>query len=162
MQIIKKHIRKLDIVRSQCGFTLIEGVIGVALLSVVAVAVLMGVSTSLKTNALADRQSTAMSLALSQVESIQVQPYIEAHSPPEARYSKISGIPENFSIWSINRDGNIVSVDKNGVEGVIGIPWRVSDNSQTITGNDWGLQKITVVIKQGNQVVLELETFKVE
>ena len=50
---------KTGLSQEQDGFTLMEAVIGIALLSIVAVAVLTGVSTAFKADALADKQSTA-------------------------------------------------------------------------------------------------------
>lgn len=148
--------------RAEHGVTLIEAVIGIALLSIVVVAVLAGVSTAFKADAVADKQSTAMSLAISQIEDLQLQAYDDAFAPPEATYAKISNIPTNFSIWSYNRSHALVSVDSNGVEGVIGIPWKISENTAHDVGVDDGLQKITVVIKHLDDIVLEVETYKVK
>lgn len=150
-------LRKMGIVRNQSGFTLIEAVIGIALLSIVVVAVLTGVSTSFSANAVADRQSTAMSVATDQVESLQQQIYQVAPSGGEVTYTKIVSIPGNLSIWSYNRAGAVVS-------DIVGVPWSSSiigsDGNATVDDN--GLQKIKVVIKQGGKVVLTLETYKVQ
>jgi len=150
-------LRNSEIAREQGGFTLIEAVIGIALLSVVAVAVLIGVSTSFKANAVADKQSTAMSLAQSQVEDIQLQAYQTADPNSEVIYAKIASIPSNYSIWSYDRSGTVP------VPNVVGVPWSSSIDgfAGIATVTDGGLQKIRLVIKQGSNVVLTLETYKV-
>lgn len=161
---LKKLIKfiRVKAVNSQRGMTLIEAVIGIALLSVVVVAVLTGVSTTFKANALADRQSTAVSLVMSQVESLQLEVYKDAPSGGEVYYTKITGIPSNYSIWSYNR-ANVLVTD------IVGVPWSssaVEVTDSVIAGmatlDDEGLQKITVVIKQGSDHVLTLEIYKVK
>ena len=149
--------RKLGIARDQSGFTLIEAVIGIALLGIVAVAVLMGVTTSFKANAVADKQSTAMSLAQSQIEDLQIQIYQVAPSNGEVIYTKIASIPSNFFIWSYNRADVLVT-------DIIGVPWSSTTvgSAGTAISDDQGLQKIRLVIKQGDKVVLTLGTYKVQ
>lgn len=155
--------RQPGIMRDQSGFTLIEAIIGIALLSIVVVAVLTGVSTSFKADAVADKQSTAMSLAQSQIESLQLQNYQIAPSGGEVTYTKIGDIPSNYSIWSENRAGGLVT-------NIIGVPWTSSavEIGEAVLGgtasidDDEGLQRIKIIVKQGNTVVLTIETYKVE
>ena len=154
-------LEKLRIWRQQEGFTLIEAVISIALLAIIAVAILTGVSTSLMSSARADRQSNAMSLAIRQMESLQLQPYETADPGGEVTYPTIVSIPSNFSIWSYNRSG--VPVDY-----VVGVPWY-SDHDVTdgtdeggMLDVDGGLQKIILVIKQSDNIALEIETYKVK
>jgi type II secretory pathway pseudopilin PulG len=159
------RLRNTRIVREQSGFTLIEAVIGIALLSAVVVAVLMGVSTSFKINALADSQSTAMSIAQRQVEDLQHQQnYIVAPSGGDTTYNKVANIPANFSIWSYNRAGVLVAVDENNVEGVIGVPWSsaIDGSAGSAISDDGGLQRIKLVIKQGNKEIFTVESYKVQ
>lgn len=157
---ITKYIRTRSCGK-QSGFTLIEAIIGIALLSIVAVAVLAGVSTAFKADALADRQSTAMSLIMNQIESLQLQLYQDADSGSEVYYTKISDIPANYSIWSYNRAGSLVT-------DIVGVPWssvavEVTDDTVdgTATVDDEGLQKIRLVVKQGTIEVLTLAAYKV-
>lgn len=153
--------RKRGKAREQSGFTLIEAVIGIALLSIVAIAVLMGMSTAFKADALADRQSTAMSLAQSQIESIQLESYHVAPANSEATYNKVAETL-NFTIWSRDRAGAIVN-------SVVGVPWLSSEVELGQTPqpgapepNDNGLQRIELIIKQGNNIALTIDAYKVQ
>lgn len=149
------------VIHNQRGVTLIEAVTGIALLSIVVVAVLTGISTTFKADALADRQSTATSLIMNQIESLQLEVYQDAPSGGEACYTKITSIPSNYSIWSYNRS-NILVTD------IVGVPWSssaVEVTDSVVPGvavvDDEGLQKIKLVIKQGADEVLTVETYKV-
>lgn len=153
-------LNKLNITRNQQGFTLIEAVLGIALLSIVAVAVLVGISTSFRVNGLADEQSTGMSVAINQIEYLNTQVYKIAPLGGEVTYTKIASIPTNFTIWSYDRSGTLVS-------DIVGVPW-----SSSIDGTDGAIaddsveaatmQKITLVIKQGNNETFTIETYKVK
>lgn len=129
--ILMKH-RKVSIARNQSGFTLIEAVIGVALLVIVGVAVLVGISTAFKASATTDKISTALALAQSQLESIQAQDYVCADGTGNATYTMISSVP-NYSI-----SVSAISIDATTHEKPV--PY-VSDTR---------LQKITVVVSQLN------------
>ena len=147
----------------QRGFTLIEALVGVLLLIIVAFAVLMGVSTSLTTGAIADKQSQCISLAVSQIESLQLQVYEEAPSNGEVYYDEITVDPaSNYSIWSYSREGVLVDSTQED-QGIVGVPWFTStDGSDGYAVDlDGGLQKIILVIKQGDKEAFRVETYKV-
>ncbi|HEX9896633.1 MAG TPA: prepilin-type N-terminal cleavage/methylation domain-containing protein [Dehalococcoidales bacterium] len=150
--------RKPGVARDQNGFTLLEAVIGIALLSAVVVAVLVGVSTSFKADALADSQSTAISIAQRQVEYLQsgFEDYHTAPTGGEATYTKITDIPDNYSIWSYNRT-ELVS-------NVVGVPWSsaIDGSAGSPVSADGGLQRIKLVIKQGNREIYTVEIYLVE
>jgi len=57
-------------------------------------------------------------------------------------YQKISGIPEGYSIWSVNRAGTVVA-------DIVCIPWDSANNRPVNmpADKDVGLQKIALVIK---------------
>jgi len=136
------------------GMTLIEVIIALAILGLVAVTFLVGVSTALKATSLADELATAQNLAQSQVESVKNQEYDTAPSGGEATYDKISlsSYPDYY-IKSSDRDSNIV-------DEITGIPWD-SENGQP-SSEDEGIQKITVVIYHDTKMVLTLEDYKVD
>jgi len=125
-------LRKPGIVREQNGFTLIEAVIGIALLSVVGVAVLVGISTSFKASATADKISTALALAQSQIEFIHTQPY-----DPTGAYMRIDD-------------------PLRGADQQVLVPYTMTvtvaliDGAGADTVNDLGLQKITLKVYQAN------------
>lgn len=160
MKVKNKKLGKSRIIKNQKGFTLIEAVLGIALLSIVAVAILGGVSTSFSADATADKQSTAVSIAIEQIEYLHTQVYIVAPSGSEVIYQKIASVPANFSIWSYNRAGILVS-------DIVGVPWTSSiDNTEGFVADDSleeaTMQKIALVIKQGNNEVFTIETYKVK
>ncbi len=123
---------------SSRGFILIEVLIAIALIGIVAVAILGALSTSSKVLSIADERTVAESLARRQMEYVKNQPYELAPDGGVATYDKITGIPEGYSIWSVNRAGTTV-------EDIIGIPWDSENNK--LADKDEGLQKIALVIK---------------
>lgn len=136
------------------GMTLIEVIIALAILGLVAVTFLVGVSTALKATSLADELATAQSLTQSQMESVKSQEYETAPSGGVATYDKISlsSYPDYY-IKSTDRDSNIV-------DEMTGIPWD-SENNQA-SSEDGGIQKITAIIYHDTKMVLTLEDYKVD
>jgi prepilin-type N-terminal cleavage/methylation domain-containing protein len=140
-----KKTRKTGIARDQSGFTLIEAVIGIALLGIVAVAVLMGISTAFKASATADKISTTLALAQSQLDYIQTQEYI-CVTGGNAVYLRIDDASRganaqslgNYTIKSVNYDGS----DNAGPS--------VTAVTIDAGGADVGLQKITLKVYQAN------------
>ena len=137
-------LRNSEIAREQSGFTLIEAVIGIALLSIVGVAVLVGISTSFKASATTDKISTGLALAQSQLEYIQTQPYAIADGDGNALYPRIadSSIPAGYSISSLKYDGSPhPSADDKKITAVtIG----------ELAPADKGIQQITLKVYQAN------------
>lgn len=168
MQIVKKLNKKQGIINSQAGFTLIEAVIGVGLLVIVGVAVLTGVSTAFKASATTDKISNALALAQSQIEYMQTQPYVCATNG-NAAYQRIAGdaaqaLSNNYSISSIYLVGGVetewtsASSDPPIVYAV-----AIDKNGAVVTSGDTGLQRITIIIHQGNnQNPLTLVAYKVK
>jgi prepilin-type N-terminal cleavage/methylation domain-containing protein len=126
--------------RGEKGFTLIEVIIALALLGVVAVAILSGLSTGSRAIFVADERATAESLARSQMEYVKEQPYDATNNPP--LYAVLPNIPENYQI-----DVTAVRLDPKG----------------NGTGNDDGIQKITVTVGHHDKPeVITLEGYKVD
>jgi len=141
---------------SSRGFSMLEVVIAIALLGIIAVSVLTALQTAALALISADQRATAENLARTQMEWVKVQGYKEAPNGGEVIYKKIEINPDEspgYTIWSINRDDEVVT-------DVIGIPWD-SGNS-TAVYQDKGLQRIKVVIKYDDKVVVTLEDFKRE
>jgi type II secretory pathway pseudopilin PulG len=135
---LSSKVRKAFQGRSR-GFIFIEVLIAIALIGIVAVAILGALSTSSKVLSIADERTVAESLARRQMEYVKNQGYSSTESVlNEPVYQKIGGIPEGYSIWSVNRAGATV-------EDIIGIPWDSENNRQA--DKDIGLQKIALVIK---------------
>ena len=131
---------------SSRGIGLIEVLIALALLGIIAITFLSGLSTASMALIIADERATAESLARSQMEFVKNQGYEPAEPGGEATYPKITGIPEaeGYTIWSVHRDGEIVA-------DVIGIPWDSADNKPSST--DDGIQKVALVIKHQEKII---------
>jgi prepilin-type N-terminal cleavage/methylation domain-containing protein len=125
---------------SSRGFTMIEVLIAIAILGIISIGFLSALATSSLSVALGDERTVAESLARRQMEYVKNQGYNPASvlNNNNPTYQKITGIPEGYSIWSVNRTGGI---DAN----IVGIPWD-SGNNTPVT-KDVGLQKIALVIK---------------
>jgi len=149
------------LIKNERGFTLLEVLIAVALVSIVAVAFLSGLATASKAIFVADELATAESLARSQMEYVKNQPYDPADpyvaGPPptggEVTYDKITGIPDGYTIWSFNHAGVIVT-------DIIGVPWDTQNNQAEYT--DAGLQRIMLVVKHHDREAMTLEDYKVD
>ncbi len=146
--------------RSESGFTFIEVLVALAIMSAFAVTFLGGLATSSRAVMLADERLTAETLARSQMEYVKIESYIAVTVPAEvASYERIGlselDVSSGYSIWSW---GRAVEGAKQEVDGVVGVPWDALNDSETSV--DYGLQKISLVIKHGEKIVLELEDYK--
>ena len=120
---------------SESGVTFIETLIALALLGIIAIAFLSGLATTSKATIVADEQTTAESLARSQMEWAKKVDYTEnatGYSPAE--------IP--------------------GGEDYIGYSAVIA--AEPLHNPDDGIQKITVTVKHYDKDVLGLEGYKVE
>ena len=78
--------------RSEKGFSLIEVMVALAILSIIAVAFLGAMATSSKTLFTTDKHNTANNLAESQMEHIKSQMYALSYSP--------APIPDEYTSYS--------------------------------------------------------------
>ena len=144
---------------SSRGFTLIEVVIAIALLGIIGAAVLSALSTASLALINADKRATSESLARSQMEYVKTKPYSGAPTEGVGNYAKTTDdIPNGYTIWSVSRNGTIVNGGPS--DPVIGIPWDSGNN--TAAYEDKGLQKITVIVKFDDEVLVTLEDYKRE
>lgn len=106
-----------------------------AILGLIAVAFLSGLSTAAKATFIADEQATAESLARSQMEYVKSQPYADSYSP--------ASIPE----WLEDEDysGYSVTID-----------------AEPLHDTDQGIQKITVTIEHLDKQLITLDGYKVD
>ena len=129
---------------SSRGFTMIEVLIAIAILGIISIGFLSALATSSLSVALGDERTVAESLARRQMEYVKNQGYIAASvlNSYTPTYQKISGIPEGYSIWSVNRAGTVVA-------DIVCIPWDSANNRPVNmpADKDVGLQKIALVIK---------------
>jgi prepilin-type N-terminal cleavage/methylation domain-containing protein len=140
---LSKQTRKSLQGRSR-GLTMIEVLIAIAILGIISVAFMGALSTATTTVVIGDERTTAESLARRQMEYVKGQGYRAESVLAQPIYQKISGIPEGYAIWSVNRTGEIA-------EEITGIPWD-SDTNRPID-TDKGLQKIALVITHEDKVI---------
>ena len=145
-------MKRVSLAKREKGFTLIEVLIALAIMAMVAVIFLMALSTSGKAVLLAQERTTAESIARSQMEYIKQQDYSDTDIDDGIYAEVVTSEHPTFTIWSINEDGDII-------DNVVGVPWDTITNQKATT--DEGLQKVTLVIKHGDKVVLTLEGYKV-
>lgn len=138
------------------GFSMLEVVIAIALLGIIAVSVLSALQTAALALIIADQRATAESLARSQMEYVKQQGYIPAENGGEVIYQKIEINPDElpgYTVRSVNREGTVV-------DDVIGVPWDSGNNIAVYQDNE--LQKIRLVIKHDDKVLVTLEGYKRE
>jgi prepilin-type N-terminal cleavage/methylation domain-containing protein len=129
---------------SSRGFTMIEVLIAIAILGIISIGFLGALATTSLSVGRADERTVAESLARKQMEYVKNQVYQAALTGGIATYQKISGIPEGYSIWSVNRNGTVVA-------DIVGIPWDSKSNNKVV--KDIGLQKIALVIKHEDKEI---------
>jgi prepilin-type N-terminal cleavage/methylation domain-containing protein len=122
---------------SEQGMNLIEVLVAMGILATVGVTFLLGMSTSSKAVVTNQQNIVAEGLAKSQMESIQQQTYDPDNNPPQ--YTVLAQIPTGYSIQ---------------------ITAERLDPQNDHTGNDEGLQKITIAVSNGGRVVFTLEGYK--
>lgn len=149
--------------RNEKGFTLVEVIIGLAILGLIAIAILAGLAIGSRAIITADEKATAESLARSQMEYIKNQPYQEA--PPYVAGDIDTG-QVTYEIIDTD-DYTMCSIYVNSVNeldticnAVYGIPWDSQEDHHVYI--DVGIQKITLILKHGNKIVFTLEDYKVD
>ena len=144
------------------GFSLIEVLIGVAIIGIIAAGFLLAIAGAYKANILADERNTAESIALSQLESIKEQSYIDySEDVPDLHgvYIEITPPPNYslvFTVVPLNTDP--------GIGGDYQVDHFVDVNGESVPvfeGDD-GIQRITVTISHQEKEVLTIEQYKAE
>jgi prepilin-type N-terminal cleavage/methylation domain-containing protein len=125
--------------KHQAGFSLIEVLLAMALVSILGTAVPSALSGANRATMTADQHTTAESLARSQMDFIQNQPYDSANATPV--YPLLTELPRNYSI-------------------VTPVAQRLDPRGDG-TANDDGLQQITVAVKHYDTIIFTLVDFKV-
>jgi len=150
--------------KKEKGFTAIEVIVALALLGIIAVAFLGGLTTASKAIFIADERTTAESLARTEMEYVKscnyedLLPYLPSWSyeipggnPPWD--SSHDALPAGYEGYSVAVEGNIFDANEDGV----------------VDENDNSIQKITVVIYHpydaihpNENIVITLEDYKVD
>ena len=124
---------------SEKGFSLVENLVAMVILSAVGLVVLSGIYVAAQSNIISNEKTRAESLARSQMEYIQNQPYSAANPPA---YDTIV-IPAGCPGYSFTTPF-AVNIDADG----------------NVTGADSGLQKITVNVQRNGKSLYSLEGYK--
>ena len=124
---------------NQKGFSLIEVLVALVLIGVLGTAIPAGLSGANRATITANQHTTAESLARSQMDYVQNQPYDSVNATPV--YAVITDLPFSYSI-------------------VTPMAQRLDPRGDG-TANDDGLQQITVTVKKGDTVIFTLVDFKV-
>jgi prepilin-type N-terminal cleavage/methylation domain-containing protein len=143
---------------SSRGVTLIEVLIALALFGIIAIVFTGGLGTASRSVFIADVRTNAESLARTQMESVKNEDYNAAPEGGEASYTKITGIPYGYTIWSVNRDGDPDNGDQS--DPIISVPWDTDLDQPADT--DTGLQRVELVIKHEGRVIITLADYKVD
>ena len=138
---------RFTFVRGQRGFSLIEILVGLAILTAIGVAFLNGLFTTSKAIMVSQESTITESLARSQMEYIKTQDYIldAYYNPSDPEYSyHLVDVPANLAGagYSVEIDRPVVIISKAEAE--------------------FELQIITVVVKRGGEKAFTLSAYRVE
>ena len=132
------------------GQLLIEMLIGLAILGLIAVSFLGAVYTNRQAARILDERATAQALAQTQMEYLRSLDYDDTNVPPVYDLAPaLSSLPTQYGIYGYDESFPALFAERLDPEG---------DGS----GDDDGLQKLTVTITHGDGVVLTLEGYKVK
>ena len=106
------------LIKKQKGFTLVEVLVALVILGVLASALLLGVSTALKSSATSDELATAESLARSQMEYIKNEPYAGSYTVPVPAEYNSAGYSTTIAVQPVTGKVGLqqitISVDHHG------------------------------------------------
>ena len=148
------------IVREEKGFTLIEVLVAVLLLTTLTAALATGFVTASKVLLRNDVRQTALNLAEYEMEWVKTQPYQETTNPLYG-VSPFGGVTGNFT-------GTPIPSPQNGIysatiTATVGTDTSAFNPSASPPqGRDMKLQKITVQIFKNGSLIYSLDGYKVE
>jgi type II secretory pathway pseudopilin PulG len=130
---MKRIKDKLSFLRGQSGVSLLETLVAVAVLGMIVPAFLSGLATASEAAFTADEQTTAESLARSQMEWVKNTVYVE--DAPEYPPAPIPSVSDyvNYTVE------------------IIAEPLHTPDE---------GIQKITVTVRHSGKLIVQLESYK--
>jgi prepilin-type N-terminal cleavage/methylation domain-containing protein len=153
------------------GFTLIEVLVGIAIVATVGTSGLIGLMGATRARFHSDVRTTAVSLADTLIENVKGYSTTYLFATPAsnyvADYSAILAavsVPAGYTIRTLDNAGSQV----NGK--IYGLPWNIkpsptSDYDQPVYNlankTDPGIQKVTIIVFFDNQEIFRLADFKV-
>lgn len=134
--------------KSQRGVGLVEVVIALGLLGIVSIAFLGALATASSAIVISDEQTTAESLASSELEYIKSQSYIDYSADPHAVYQSVSA-PDNYEI-----DTTVAPFDPDSGD--------IYSEVSGVYEQDNGIQLVTIeiIFLPESKVILTLEGYK--
>jgi type II secretory pathway pseudopilin PulG len=159
--------------QAEKGFTMVEVLISITLLSVVGIAILSGLVTIFKSESVSGTQTAGMSVAQSQLEFVKNEVF-NLDATDKVGYYNITSIPSGYTVWTVPRGANAdgtgqpVQCTTGPKGGLIGIPWDSQpgsghDKALTPSGSsDKNIQKITAIINKDGRTLITLSTFRVQ
>lgn len=145
------------------GISLIETIVGLAIVSIISVAFLSGLGTSFKSQAVQGKGAVGEAIATSQMEYVKTQPY----SDNEYVYSVSSSnrtSPQQPSWWDENNPP-LLNTDYEGYYAVVSAQDFDVDGDTTIEvpGDDDSIRKIIIdVYNNQNELQLSLLAYKAD
>ncbi len=121
---------------------LLEVLLAVALLGMLAVSSISSLATAGKADFINNERSDAECLASSQIEHIKNQDYIDFTDPYHGEYELVI-MPSNYTVT------------------VTTVPVNPDSGQPLASGEDMGIQKITVQVQHYSKQVTTLECYKV-
>ena len=125
---------------NQKGTSLVEVLLALAILGAIVVSLFIALNVSHRTTFSVNRQTTAESLTRAELEYVKSCDYDDINNPPDYGVDPTLDIPTNYFI-----DVTAERLDPEG-DG---------------TGNDDGIQKITVKVYYDGELVVTTESYKV-
>lgn len=119
----------------ESGVTFLETIVALAIISVIAVTFLNGLTTASKSTFIADEQTTAESLAQSQMEWVKKADY---------SYNATTYSPASMPVGKDYLNYSVVIA------------------AEPLHSPDDGIQKITITVKRSDEGVVKLEGYKVD
>jgi prepilin-type N-terminal cleavage/methylation domain-containing protein len=134
--------------RHSRGETLIEVLIGLAILGLIATAFLGAIYTSRQAARVADERANAQAIAQTQMEHLKSLDYDETNNPPLYTLStELTSLPEEYGVYGYDDTNPNLFAE------------RLDPENDGLSDDD-GMQKLTVTVTHGERIVLTLEGYK--
>lgn len=129
---------------NESGVSILETLVALAILGLVAVAFLGGLTGVARATLISDEQATAESLARSEIEHVKSQDYIDYAVLDHEEYVGSEAVPASYSVE------------------ITAVPINPNTGQPLPSGEDDNIQKITITVNRNDEPVLTVEDYKVK